>query len=105
MPDDYQPPADVVELAAALGVDLARATAECRDYFAGKGQPMADWSATLRNWVRRSPTFARPTTTRASLPLQSLAPVADDWDNLPWKIHERALAARDALEKDAANGS
>ena len=77
MPEDYQPPADVVELAATLGVDLARATADCRDHFAGKWQPMADWGSTLRKWVRREPTFARPTTTRASLLIQTSA---DEWE-------------------------
>ena len=81
MPADYQPPADVVALAASLGVDIARATAECRDYFAGRGQPMADWHATLRNWVRRAPSFAsRPSTYKAREIQQPVAPNSDPND-------------------------
>lgn len=82
MPADYEPSDDIRALAATLGVDLARATAECRDYFGGKGQPMADWNATMRNWVRRAPSFAsRPTGTYKAREIQQpLAPNADPND-------------------------
>ena len=39
-----------------------------RDYWIGTGKPMADWSATWRNWIRRSNTLSKPTvgTTRSN---------------------------------------
>lgn len=78
MPPDYQPADDIIALASSLGVDLARETAACRDYFAAHGKPMADWHATLRGWVRRAPTFARTgTRPRADLLIQTSTA---DWD-------------------------
>ena len=32
----------------------------CLDHFRAKGQPMVDWVATCRNWIRRSPEMRRP---------------------------------------------
>lgn len=32
------------------------------DYWRAHGKKMADWNATWRNWMRRSPEFTRPVT-------------------------------------------
>jgi hypothetical protein len=40
-------------------VDIESQTEEFVDYWRAHGKKMADWLATWRNWMRRSPEFTR----------------------------------------------
>ena len=40
-------------------IDLAGEFEKFCDYWWGCGRKMADWDATLRNWLRRAPQFSR----------------------------------------------
>ena len=55
MPDDWQPGGDDALFATRLGLDVAEAAAEFRDYWRGvpgaRGRKL-DWSATFRNRCR-----------------------------------------------------
>jgi hypothetical protein len=43
-------------------VDIEEQHEQFCDYWRAHGKKMADWEATWRNWMRRSPEFARPVT-------------------------------------------
>jgi hypothetical protein len=57
---DWQPSAEDRKFAAVeCGLDPDEAAAEFRDYWIGRGDPMADWSATFRNSCRKAPSRGR----------------------------------------------
>lgn len=54
MTPDWQPTREVISemQAECLGVDVAMAVPEFRDYWIGRGEGKADWDATFRNRIR-----------------------------------------------------
>jgi Helix-turn-helix domain len=55
----WQPDVAGVAFARELRIaDVAAEVERFRDYWLGKGQPMADFGAAWRNWCRRAPAFA-----------------------------------------------
>jgi len=53
IPDAWNPSLEDRRFALDLGLDPDAVAANFRDYWIGTGKPMADWSATWRNWCRR----------------------------------------------------
>lgn len=52
MPKDFAPSEAHAAFAKENQLDLTLEVERCRDWYAGRGQPQKDWSATLRNWLR-----------------------------------------------------
>lgn len=55
--DDWQPAATVADLAEKFELPpatVAREVEKFRDYWLQRGEPRADWSASLRTWLRRT---------------------------------------------------
>jgi hypothetical protein len=59
LPPDFQPNESHRKLACKLGVDLEEQFAQFRDWVADKGVTSKDWSARLRNFIRKAPQFQR----------------------------------------------
>ncbi len=53
IPNNWLPSPEDRRFALDLGLDPDAVAANFRDYWIGTGKPMADWSATWRNWCRR----------------------------------------------------
>lgn len=71
-------------------VDIDAQHEEFCDYWRAHGKKMLDWVATWRNWMRRSPEFARPVTRYSVLnsrpsafPSKTFAPPANLYDSSP----------------------
>lgn len=61
IPEDFSITAEMRKWASEKvpSVDIDAQTEEFCDYWRAHGKKMADWTATWRNWMRRSPQFSK----------------------------------------------
>jgi hypothetical protein len=94
IPSDWQPRQQERQSAAAQGLDCDKEATQFRDHHTAKGEPMADWDAAFRTWLRNAVSFARragrvltPKSTQAALRL-----AANDDDDNPTVLADGSLA-------------
>jgi hypothetical protein len=59
LPPDWQPRPEERQKARECGVDCDREVSQFKDHHAAKGEPMLDWDAAFRTWLRNAVKFSR----------------------------------------------
>lgn len=62
LPSDWVPRPEEQQSARESGLDCEREVAQFKDHHAAKGEPMLDWDAAFRTWLRNAVKFSRGAT-------------------------------------------
>lgn len=83
IPGDWKPRQEERQSADAKGLDCDAEADQFRDHHTAKGEPMADWDAAFRTWLRNAVRFARSSgrTLTSKSTQAALRLVASDEDN------------------------